>query len=236
MQRIFVTCSKGGEPVRQISQHDTCEEQVTASFFDDGVTMKNLPLMTQELSLYAHSDTLIHEFNDVLARHIEMLPDYESISHTQVDYVAAVFNYWVQLIHSCEVRIAKVSRVVFHDLTIALTQTVCQHEFVHEFKARFRSPDELLILAHCIVSELLLVIEDIIPEHLAKHYDLSKFDQSFYAFTNSDLSRPDLQILSDFRQEVSSKLSDRSTRRQLNVAIYEATKKTRQILAKRQSC
>ncbi|OCS91071.1 hypothetical protein [Caryophanon latum] len=198
--------------------------------------MKHLPLITEELSLYAHSNALIDEFNELLVRHMNMLPLYESIDHTQVDYVAAVFNCWVQLIHSCEVRIAKVNRVIFHDVTIALNQIVYQHEFVHEFKARFRSPDELLILAHCITSEVLLVIQNIIPEYLKTPYYSDTFNEPYYALTNNDLNRPDLQLFTDFRQEVSSKLSSMSMRRHLNVAIYEATKKTRQILAKQQSC
>lgn len=209
---------------------------ITRSSFGNGMIMKHLPLITEELSLYAHSNALIQQFNDLFARYIDILPPYENVRHTQLDYIAAMFNYWVQLIHSCEVRIAKVNRVVFHDLTIALNQIVCQHELVHEFKARFRSPEELLVLAYCITSELLLAIKEIIPAHLAARYDPNTFKQSYFSFTNSDLHRPDLQILIDFRKEISSKLSDMSMRRRLNVAIYEATKKTRQILAKQQSC
>lgn len=195
----------------------------------------NFPLMTPQFSLYAHSDRLIEEFNDVLSRSHYILPTYDNTIHTNIDQLASVFNYWVQLIPSPEIRIAKVDRVILHDLTIKLNQFVADHELVHEFKGRFRSQETLFVLAYFVSSEILLVINDFTPRELLFYYDHMKFDMPYYNLTNDDLDRTEVNVMFDFRKTFVAQLHTPAMRRRLNLAVYDAIKKTRQLLAKQMS-
>lgn len=197
--------------------------------------MHDLPLISSNYSLYAHSEQLIDEFNELQMRFYHTLPIYTTTIHTNIDHIASIFNYWVQLINSKEIRIAKVESVVIHDLTIKLNQLAATHELVREFKGRFRSNEALFILAYFIASEFLTLINAITPESILTYYRTVQSGIPYYALTNDDLDREDVNVMFEFRRSITSQLHEPAIRKQFQVALYNAVKKTRQVLARQMS-
>ena len=197
--------------------------------------MHNLPLISSSYSIYAHSDQLIDEFNELQTRFFHTLPIYSNTLHTNKDYVASFFNYWVQLINSKEIRIAKVETLIVHDLTIKLNQFAANHMLVHEFNGRFRSNEALYVLAYFIASEFLTIIDDITPPDILSYYRTIKDTVPYYLLTNDDLDRQEVKVMFDFRRFVTGQLHDVAIRERFNVGVYDAVKKTRQFLARQMS-
>lgn len=186
------------------------------------------PKISEEYSLYTHSPQLLDEFNALVNLYLDELPPSTVFSHAPEDFLASIFNYWIQLIESDELRIAKVDILMMHGLSIDIHQQVVKHSLIQEFVTRYSNRHAAFILAYFLSNEIVELIHSLLPEHLKLNDCQLKELQHFYTLTNSDLQSAEMYQLFEFRRHISQLLhSNLHIRKLFYYTIYNATKKAR---------
>lgn len=180
-------------------------------------------------SLYAHSEQLIEQFNTLIAVHEPYLFRFDNTIklNSPVNFYSTIFNYWVQLIDTDELRVPKVEKLIFHTFAFEMNKYLADNPLTTKFLKTHRSADERFVFCYFFGYHFLYYMHVHMPKELLERFMQQKDLIQLFATKDSDLQNKILQDIYTYRKELLADIrTNMQTRFDIQQLIIQATDKT----------